>query len=415
MKIEKVLFSPGLGGYYFMDVNAIRAGAVRDGFTYRGKPVREGFSKIVQQGESVSVMLITDTKELAFGDCVAIAYSSNAGRPKPFIANNFINFLKREIAPRLLGKELTHFKDLSEEFDQIRIGNDKLHPGIRYGVSQALLDGVSKARRVTMTEVLAQEFGLQPSNKPIPILSSVSAEQIYEGVDKSIIKSVEIFPHHAINTLDILGTHGENLLEFLAWMRKRTQELGEEGYTPSFHIDVYGTIGTAFNWNIEAISDYLGELENISRPYQLYIESVVEMKSREEQVEVLGGLTRTLEKKGINVTLIVDEWCNSLDDIYAFLDAKAVKMIQIKMPLYGGLHNGLKALSLCKEKGVMAYIGGSCNETDKSVQVTVHVALAGKADWILARPGLGVDEGIMIVHNEMQRTLALMASMPNEK
>jgi len=37
----------------------------------------------------------------------------------------------------------------------------------------------------------------------------------------------------------------------------------------------------------------------------------------------------------------------------------------------------------------------------------VHVAMATRADQILAKPGMGVDEGHMIVYNEMRRILAL--------
>jgi methylaspartate ammonia-lyase len=34
------------------------------------------------------------------------------------------------------------------------------------------------------------------------------------------------------------------------------------------------------------------------------------------------------------------------------------------------------------------------------------VALATRPDLIMAKPGMGVDEGIMLVQNEMARTLA---------
>jgi methylaspartate ammonia-lyase len=37
----------------------------------------------------------------------------------------------------------------------------------------------------------------------------------------------------------------------------------------------------------------------------------------------------------------------------------------------------------------------------------VHVALATGADQLLAKPGMGVDEGLSIVTNEMARTLRL--------
>jgi len=90
-----------------------------------------------------------------------------------------------------------------------------------------------------------------------------------------------------------------------------------------------------------------------------------------------------------------------------FADNKAGHIIQIKAPDLGGIGNIVEAVLYCKEKGVGAYLGGSCNETDRSAQVCVHVAMATSPDQILAKPGMGVDEGYMVVYNEMQRILAL--------
>jgi methylaspartate ammonia-lyase len=63
---------------------------------------------------------------------------------------------------------------------------------------------------------------------------------------------------------------------------------------------------------------------------------------------------------------------------------------------------------LCKERGVEAYLGGTCNETERSAQLCVHVALATRPYQMLAKPGMGVDEGFMIVTNEMRRALAVL-------
>ena len=49
----------------------------------------------------------------------------------------------------------------------------------------------------------------------------------------------------------------------------------------------------------------------------------------------------------------------------------------------------------------------SCNETDKSAEVSVNIAVACNATQFLAKPGMGVDEGLMIVNNEMNRVIAL--------
>jgi len=58
------------------------------------------------------------------------------------------------------------------------------------------------------------------------------------------------------------------------------------------------------------------------------------------------------------------------------VDEKAGHMVQVKMPDLGGINNSIEAVLYCKEKGVDAYLGGSCNETDKSARVSVHIALA---------------------------------------
>ena len=81
-------------------------------------------------------------------------------------------------------------------------------------------------------------------------------------------------------------------------------------------------------------------------------------------------------------------------------------MVQIKTPDLGGINNTIEAVLYCKERGIGAYQGGTCNETDRSAQVCVQCAMATRPDQILAKPGMGVDEGYMIVYNEMQRILA---------
>ena len=68
----------------------------------------------------------------------------------------------------------------------------------------------------------------------------------------------------------------------------------------------------------------------------------------------------------------------------------------------------------CKEKGIGAYQGGTCNETDRSCHVCVHCAMATQPDQILAKPGMGVDEGFMLTYNEMQRIIAIRKAKANK-
>ena len=153
------------------------------------------------------------------------------------------------------------------------------------------------------------------------------------------------------------------------------------------------------------------ELGKLAKPFHLRIEGPMDCDcDRETQIEALAGLTAELDKRGCDVELVADEWCNTLEDIKLFADAKAGHMVQIKTPDLGGVNNTIEAVLYCKQKGIGAYQGGTCNETDRSAQVCVNCAMATQPDQILAKPGMGVDEGYMIVYNEMQRILALRAA-----
>ena len=50
-----------------------------------------------------------------------------------------------------------------------------------------------------------------------------------------------------------------------------------------------------------------------------------------------------------------------------------------------------------------AYQGGTCNETEVSAQCCVHLAMAARPEVMLAKPGMGFDEGFTIVKNEQER------------
>jgi len=86
-----------------------------------------------------------------------------------------------------------------------------------------------------------------------------------------------------------------------------------------------------------------------------------------------------------------------------------------KPRILGGIQNTVEAVLYCKAKGIGAYQGGTCNETDVSAKVCVHLAMATRPDQILAKPGMGVDEGYMIVHNEMQRIIALTKALARKE
>ena len=407
MRIKKALVSRGLSGFYSDDLAAIKAGAQQDGFFYPGKPLTEGHSKIRQPGETMSIILILEDGTVAFGDAVGIQYMGVVGREPILLADQYIPLIKREVLPRLAGTELTTFKQLSEEFDTLQVNGQRLHSGIRYGLSQAFLDALAKTQRKTMAEVVAQEYGTEISRKPIPVLAQ-SGDDRYIGADKMILKQVGAIPHGLFNHVSKVGPKGELLLDYVRWLKERVERFGEPGYQPTFHLDVYGMVGAIFDHRLGEIADYLVRLEERARPFPLRIEDPIVAGDLLRQIELTGALKKALAERGSRVEISLDEWCNTLEDANAAVDAGAVHMVQIKTPSLGGLHNSVEAALYCKRNGAAAFLGGTCNGTDQSSRATVHVALATQADLIYNKPGMGVDEGYMIVFNEMQRTLKLL-------
>lgn len=409
MKIVDVVCSAGRTGFYFDDQRAIKAGAGHDGFTYVGDPVTDGFTAVRQAGESISVMLILEDGQVAVGDCAAVQYSGAGGRDPLFLAKDFIPVIEKEIAPKLIGRELNSFKDLAEEFDRMTIDGKRLHTAIRYGVTQAILDGVAKANKVTMAEVVRDEYNTGVEIKRIPIFTQ-SGDDRYSNSDKMIIKGADVMPHALINNVEEkLGSNGEKLKDYVKWLSDRVLQLRtSEDYSPIFHIDVYGTIGVAFNYDTKAMADYIATLEEAAKPFHLRIEGPMDVEHRERQMEALRDLTIELDERGINVELVADEWCNTYEDVVFFADNNSGHMLQIKTPDLGGVNNIIEAILYCKNKGVGAYCGGTCNETNRSAEICTNIAMACGADQCLAKPGMGVDEGYMIVNNEMNRVIALV-------
>ncbi len=416
MKIVDIVCSAGRTGFYFDDQRAIKQGAGHDGTFYVGAPVTDGFRAVRQAGESISVMIVLEDGQIAFGDCAAVQYSGAGGRDPLFLAEDFIPVIENYIKPELVGKEANDFRGLCKMMEAIEVNGKRLHTAIRYGVSQAILDAVAKATGRLMCEVVADEYGCTVSETPIPIFTQ-SGDDRYDNADKMIIKGAQVLPHALINNIDTkLGRNGEKLADYIAWLRDRILQFrADESYAPVLHMDVYGTFGAAFgNNNYKEMADYIEKLGEIAKPFKLRIEGPMDCDcDRETQLTALAGLTKELDDRGCDVELVADEWCNTLEDIKLFADHKAGHMVQIKTPDLGGINNTIEAVLYCKEKGIGAYQGGTCNETDRSAQVCVHCAMATQPVQILAKPGMGVDEGYMIVFNEMNRIMAMRKAKKN--
>lgn len=410
MKIRDVLSVAGRSGYMLKDLQAIRAGKARpNGFHFDGDPVTPGFRRITQPGDMLSVMLVLDDGQIAHGDCMDVIFSGAAGRDPVFQGDVHSPILKDVARQHLVGRDLTAFRPLAEEIDRLDYEGKFLHTALRYGVTQALLHAVALARHETMAETVAREYGGRVSTSEIPILGMCPTDQRIQ-VDKMIMKGIDALPHANFITVADLGPGGQTILDYTAWLSRRIGELGAPDYRPKIHLDVYGGIGEMCDMDAARMAAFIVTLADHAAPYELLIETPVVAPTQQEQIDLFLALKKCLAEAGSGVKLIADEWCNTLEDVKRFADARAVDYIQVKTPDLGGINNTIEALLYCRRAGVGAYSGGSANETDQSARVCAHIALACQADILMCKPGQGVDEGLLILTNEMRRTLALIAA-----
>ncbi|MFW5841989.1 MAG: methylaspartate ammonia-lyase [Bacillota bacterium] len=411
MKIIDALCTPGFTGFYFDDQKAIKEGATMDGFMYQGTPLTDKFTAIRQPGESLSIMLILEDESIAYGDAAAVQYSGAGGRDSLFLAKEGAVFFNEHLKPKLIGLDVSEFRTNAEYFDRLTINETRLHTAMRYGVTGALLSATAKANKVTMAEIVRKEYNLMSNTYYMIPLFAQTGDERYTNVDKMIIKEVEVMPHALINNIETkLGKEGQILKEYIKWLRNRVlAKRMRDDYNPVFHIDVYGLIGVIFDYNNKKIFSYLKDLSDVAKPFTLRIEGPVDSGNREDTMLALKYLRELIDADPeCAVEIVADEWCNTFEDIKYFTDNKAGHMVQVKTPDLGGVNNIIDALRYCLKHDMGAYSGGTCNETNISAEITTSIAMACEAAQVLAKPGMGADEGIMIVKNHMARTLALI-------
>jgi methylaspartate ammonia-lyase len=410
MKIISIHTAIGLSGFAHKDLAGIKSGVVGNGFFYDGRPVTAGFQEISQESRVMSVLLRLENGSVAHGDCLDVIFAGAAGREGPFAPEEHLEVFETRIRPWLANVDPREFRQNAEAFEAMATSGDALHMALRYGVSQALLNAAALARGTTMAEVVAADYGATIGQTIVPILVSIPKTDPLV-LDRMIMKRADLLPHASFTVVETdLGPDGRFILDYAQGLSQRISQVGAPDYRPTIHLDTYGTIGEMTKNDIAAITDFLGALAQAASPYPLYIESPIIAETQEEQIRLYAELRQAIRAAGLSIRLIVDEWCNTLEDIRLFHAGGAADMVQIKAPDLGGLGNTIEAVLFCKEAGIGCCLGGTANDTDQSSRIATHIAQACGADFLLGRPGLGGDAALMIMRNEMARTLALVGS-----
>ncbi|KAK6529737.1 hypothetical protein TWF281_008899 [Arthrobotrys megalospora] len=402
-------FVVGLSGYFVKDFQAVRQSPQYNPLGDDNiRPRTPGFKSIVQAGQIISILLHLPTGGIAVGDCVDVIFSGAASRDPLFIADEHLKVLESVVRPWLLACDISRFRQNAGKVESGWLDLQrrcKLHSAIRYGLTQALLAATAQVHGCTIAEVISREWGTPISDRPIDILASCHRNDTLQ-LDRMIMKQASLLPHASFVHISDIGPNGSILAEYVRFVAGRVRARGCPGYWPRLHFDVYGTLGDLFP-QLDQLVAFLNELAHAAQPYDVLIESPIIASSKAEQIRQLRELRTALRQNSTRVKTVADEWCNTLEDIKEFADAGAVDYVQIKMPDLGGVDNSIEAVLYCGAKQTGCCLGGSANETEISARITAQVALATNPDFLLSKPGIGADEGLTILTNEMLRGIAL--------
>ena len=230
-QIRDVIPVVGRSGFFNRDLAAVKAGARADGFAYPGTPLSPGFQKIVQPGTAISLMLLLDDGQVAFGDCTDVILTGVAGRDPLFQAEQHLEFLSTVMRELLCGRPVD-IRNLAEEVDGLVHDGRRLHTALRYGITQALLHAAALSNRCTMTEIVGREYGCAIATAPIPILASCHKEDV-QMIDRMILKRVELLPHASFQQVERdIGLEGEKLIAYANGIVERIRQIGDPDYRP---------------------------------------------------------------------------------------------------------------------------------------------------------------------------------------
>lgn len=398
MRIKRATLVAGIGGYWVNDQPAVQGGAKKDGFFFKGEPVTPGFRAIREPSVAYCVSVELDDGQHAHGDCVTVFNAGCAGRPQPLRSENLPR-IQEAVAALFDGRSFAGFREAAGALD--RLSPENWAAPVAFGVSQALLSAAALERGVCMARVLMDEYGVALAETPPRFAGSCGGEWEL-NVDKAIARRIAMFPQSALQT----AADCERLPEYVSWIVRRLEQLAGSDYAPDLHFDFHASLGRMLGNDEDRVCDYLADIVRRARPYKVYFEDPMLSATADEALERMARLRERFDTRGPHCGLIADEWANAPGEMARFAKAAAAHAIQIKVPDNGSLTATIEAMRTCREAGILPYLGGSCNETDISARATVHVGIAFGAWRLLTKPGMGFDEGLMVMTNEMNRTLA---------
>ncbi|MFQ5575507.1 MAG: hypothetical protein ACE5G8_00820 [Anaerolineae bacterium] len=405
-------------------------------------PVISGI--LTAPGRWASVGVVLNGERAGWGDCLISPGDAPFEAPPPS-PEDIRAALSESVAPALRGRRLTAFGDVAATLDALtrttrrprpaapaaegrrisrrdlftgRVGAEPpaqwvteerpLHPGLRYGVSQALLAAAASLRGITPAEVIAAEYGLPLPDAPLPILAAYHGE----WPDVAAVMPVgEIvawgYTISAANFKAELGDECRLLQRNVRRLKEQLTRLTPAGYAPAIHLNLRGGLGRLYRNDPGKMLGALFGLERAAAPYRLQIADPVVTATLKSQIDLFNQLKEYARLRKLTLQLAAESGVTSADTAQAVLEAGAAELIRLNPPWMGSLHRAIEGVLACRERGGTVLLGSDRAFGGRAIRTACQVALATRPAAVIVEAAAGGDgEGVAAAQREMRRALA---------
>ncbi len=394
--------------------------------------------------EIVLVGLKLSNGRFAWGECVA-----DPNTAVSFTAQYGIETIEEKIAPRLIGKPVTHLSelmshitDLTEEItitettyppppmqktpsrrDILRgdwqpmtavpepiIHSHQIerpiHAAIRYGISQALLKAVAITQEKSIVALVCDMAGIDLPETAVSLQSEINPQipLNISTIVKNSVASVGYTTSGKNHEIE-LGKQGEILQRFARQLATQLKKTAAPEQV-AFYFRVRGGYGALCNNNLGKVLGLLYGLETAAKPFLVRVEDPILYRERDEQIKEIANLKSYLLMRKLNLELVAHTHVDTLADVKAFVAQKAVPMMHIDLGQMGNLDEAITAVHHCHQHNVKTFIGGTPDETPSAAKLTAQISLALQPTLALAKPGRLGEAGLATYYNQMQQDVA---------
>ena len=272
----------------------------------------------------------------------------------------------------------------------------RLHPAIRYGVSEALLKAVCQQQQKTAVEILTDEFQLPRPVEPVKIQVPIRKGQMLH-IDESVASLS--YAATSADPATMLGDNAERIQRFVRQLRSQISSAGFQ-HEIAIYLDMSGKLGDLYENQLGKILGSLYGLEKAAAPGSIFIQDPVLYDDPASQIDNLAQLHSFMRMRQMSLRLVAGSPIHTINDIDRYIENEAAHGFKLNLVHLGSIQETIAAVQACQRNDLSVFLEGGTPE------ILGQLALVSQPDYVIAAQDALLRSDLADIANEMNRALA---------